>query len=73
MLTDRFDNFIPTTLARLPVLLRIAFDVAFTIAKWQMRRATRQNLRKLDRHLLLDIGLKPEDAYRESTKRFWQA
>ena len=71
-LTDRFDNFGPATLARLPLLSRWAFDLAFTIAKWQMRNATRKSLQKLNGHLLHDIGLEPGEAHSEYTKRFWQ-
>ena len=62
----------PTVLARLPFLSRLAFDFAFTLAKWQMRSITRKNLQKLDSHLLSDIGLELEIAHSESTKRFWQ-
>lgn len=71
-LTDRFENLTPAMLARLPMLSRIAFDLAFTIAKWQMRSATRKSLGKLDRHLLCDIGLEPGKAQGEIIKRFWQ-
>jgi len=59
-------------LARMPLLSRLAFDVAFTIAKWQMRSATRKSLGKLDAYLLCDIGLEPDKAQGEITKRFWQ-
>ncbi len=71
-LTDRFETLTPAMLARLPMLSRIAFDLAFTIAKWQMRSATRKSLGKLDGHLLRDIGLEPGKAQSEITKRFWQ-
>ena len=70
--TNRFEILTPAMLARMPVLSRMAFDLAFTIAKWQMRSATRKSLQKLDRHLLQDIGLEPGEAQCESTKRFWQ-
>lgn len=62
----------PAVLARLPFLSRLAFDFAFTVARWQMRSVTRKNLQKLDGHLLADIGLEPGTAHRESAKRFWQ-
>ena len=58
--------------ARLPLLSRMAFDVAILIAKWQMRSFTRQTLRKLGSHMLRDIGVDPYEAYQESHKRFWQ-
>lgn len=71
-LSNRFEILPPATLARLPMLSRTAFDLAFTIAKWQMRSATRKSLGKLDGHLLRDIGLEPGKAQCEMTKRFWQ-
>ena len=72
-LTDKFENLTPAMLARLPMLSRVAFDLAFTIAKWQTRSATRKSLGKLDAYLLCDIGLEPGKAQSEVTKRFWQA
>lgn len=71
-LADRSETLTPAMLARLPVLSRIALDLAFTIAKWQIRSATRKSLGKLDGHLLRDIGLEPSRAQCEITKRFWQ-
>ena len=70
--TDRFANLNATSRARLPLLSRVAFELAFTIAKWQMRSATRKSLQKLNVHLLHDIGLEPGEAHSEFTKRFWQ-
>lgn len=70
--TNRFEILTPAMLARMPVLSRVAFDLAFTIAKWQMRSATRKSLQKLDSHLLHDIGLEPGEAQCESTRRFWE-
>ena len=71
-LTDRFESLSLPALARLPLLSRLAFDLAFTIAKWEMRSSTRKSLQKLSSHLLHDIGLEPGEAQCESTKRFWQ-
>ena len=71
-ITHRSDILNAASLARLPLLSRLAFDFAFLIAKWQMRSVTRKNLERLDSHLLQDIGLQPGDAHRERTKRFWQ-
>ena len=71
-LTERFENLNPNALARLPLLSRLAFDLAFTIAKWQLRSTTRRSLRSLEGHLLQDIGLDADDAHNECTKRFWQ-
>lgn len=70
--SDKFEIHTPAMMARLPILSRFAFDLAFTIAKWQLRSATRRSLRKLDTHLLHDIGLEPSMADCECTKRFWQ-
>ena len=71
-LTKRLEGLTPAMIARLPVMSRVAFDVAFTIAKWQMRSATRKSLGKLDRHLLCDIRLEPGKAQDEINKPFWQ-
>jgi uncharacterized protein YjiS (DUF1127 family) len=71
-LTDRFSDLSAISRARMPLLSRLAFDLAFTIAEWQMRSATRKSLQKLNGHLLHDIGLEPGEAYNEFTKRFWQ-
>jgi uncharacterized protein YjiS (DUF1127 family) len=35
--------------------------------------ATRRDLRRLDAHLLRDVGLTPERAGRETTKPFWRS
>lgn len=71
-LIGRLENFNPAILARLPLLSRLAFDLAFLIAKWQMRSTTRRSLRALEGHILRDIGLDASDAYNECAKRFWQ-
>ena len=71
-LENKIDGMSQTMRARLPLLSRIAFDFAFKVAKWQMRSVTRKSLRKLDGHMLCDIGLEPHTAQGESTKRFWQ-
>jgi uncharacterized protein YjiS (DUF1127 family) len=69
-LSDR--NEFLTALDRLPLLSRMAFGAAILIAKWQRRSSTRHSLKKLDRHMLRDIGVDPYEAYQESHKRFWQ-
>jgi uncharacterized protein YjiS (DUF1127 family) len=71
-LADRYEILDPARFARLPLMSRLAFDLAFTLAKWQTRSATRRSLRKLDNYLLHDIGLEPGEAQSECTKRFWQ-
>ena len=71
-LTGRFEILSRNARARLPLLSRLAFDFAFTLAKWQMRSATRKSLQKLNGHFLHDIGLAADQANSECTKRFWQ-
>ena len=71
-LSDRFEILNATALDRLPLLSRLVLDLAISVANWQTRSATRISLRKLDDHLLHDIGLDPSDAYVEGKKRFWQ-
>lgn len=68
-----FVNLTAASLARMPMLSRLAFELAFTIARWQIRNTTRKSLGKLDRHLLQDIGLEFDIAHGESAKRFWQS
>ena len=72
VMTQRSEVLNAASLARLPLLSRLAFDFALLITRWQMRSVTRKNLERLDSHLLKDIGMQPGDAHRESTKRFWQ-
>jgi uncharacterized protein YjiS (DUF1127 family) len=40
--------------------------------RWSENKCTRQALRRLDPHMLRDIGYDPSDARDEYTKRFWQ-
>jgi uncharacterized protein YjiS (DUF1127 family) len=49
--------------------------LADTIALWKQRRRYRVDLRRLLRvgpYMLRDIGLTPEEAYREVEKPFWK-
>lgn len=39
---------------------------------WLVRHRGRQNLAKLDDHMLRDIGLDRPEAQREISRRFWQ-
>lgn len=57
----------------LPPLSRIAFAVAQTVFAWETRRHTRTALKRLDTHMLRDIGLDPAQAAGEAHKPFWQA
>ena len=71
-LSDRFEALNASALDRMPLLSRLVLDLAILVAKWQLRSSTLHSLRKLDNHLLNDIGLRPGDAYAEGEKRFWQ-
>lgn len=54
-------------------LSRVAFAVARTVLAWETRRMERHALRRLDDHLLRDIGLPVEEARVEAQKPFWRA
>lgn len=53
---------------RRPVLSRLIELLLF----WSERAAQRHRLAQLDDRLLRDIGVSRADAYRESSKWFWQ-
>lgn len=55
-----------------PLAARLALWFAVAVTRWHVTRHTRQQLAKLDDHLLRDIGLSPEQAQRESTLPFWR-
>ena len=61
-----------SALGKLPPLSRVALKMAYFIANWEMRRATRQSLSRLSAHMLHDIGLQPEQAQSECSKPFWR-
>ena len=56
----------------LPPVATVVFALAVTVLKWEQRQQTRRALRKLDTHLMADIGLSPDDARMECKKAFWQ-
>lgn len=58
--------------AELPLLARVAVDVAVVVTKWDMNWRTRKALSKLDPHELSDVGLTAQEARREANKRFYQ-
>jgi len=39
---------------------------------WQLRHKSRRELRRVEDHILRDIGIDREAANREASKRFWQ-
>jgi uncharacterized protein YjiS (DUF1127 family) len=61
------------TLLNLPPLSRLLVQAGFALARWEMRRRTRNALQRLDPHLLHDIGLGPDDRATECARPFWQA
>ena len=59
--------------ASLPPLSRLVLAAAVRVVTWESRQRTRKDLRRLDGHLLRDVGLDPMTAESESTRRFWEA
>ena len=57
----------------LPPLSRVLLRLTLVALTWEMRRRTRQDLRKLSDHMLSDIGLDPAIALTEAAKPFWRA
>ncbi len=56
----------------LPVVSRIAVQVAWCVLLWSQRRKSRRDLSLLDDHMLNDIGLSPRQAEQEYSKWFWR-
>lgn len=56
----------------LPPVATAVFALAVTILKWEQRQQTRRALKRLDQHMLHDIGLSHRDAQNEARKPFWQ-
>jgi uncharacterized protein YjiS (DUF1127 family) len=54
-------------------LARCQRTVACWIARSQQRRALREIAEHNDIHLLKDIGISQQDAFREADKPFWRA
>jgi uncharacterized protein YjiS (DUF1127 family) len=51
----------------------LALSVLGTVGRWNERHAQRRMLMELDAHMLRDIGITSDVAYREGRKSFWQA
>ncbi|SHG89830.1 DUF1127 domain-containing protein [Marivita hallyeonensis] len=49
----------------------VALRVAVTLTKWSERRRTRLHLAQLDDHLLRDVGLDRQTAFKEAKRQFW--
>ncbi len=58
--------------ASLPPLSRLVLAAAVRVVTWETRHRTRQGLKRLDAHLLRDIGLDPMSAAAEASRPFWR-
>ncbi len=56
----------------LPPVAAAVFALAVTVLKWEQRQQTRRALKRLDAHMLDDIGLSQRAAQLEANKSFWQ-
>lgn len=56
----------------LPPVAAAVFALAVTVLKWEQRRQTRRALKRLDAHMLNDIGLSKYAAEAEADKAFWE-
>ncbi len=56
----------------LPPLSRVLLRLTLVVVTWDTRHRTRQTLRKLNDHMLADIGLDPAMASTEAAKPFWR-
>lgn len=57
----------------LPPVTRALVGLAQIVLIWETRRAGRNALKRLDTHMLRDIGLDTTTAGDEAAKPFWQA
>lgn len=62
----------PTSGTALPPVSAALFAVANLVRTWEERRITRAALKRLDPHMLHDIGLSDREAMAETAKPFWQ-
>lgn len=56
----------------LPVIAKWAIAFAAAVTLWDRRARTRKSLARLDHADLHDIGITPEQAREEISKRYWQ-
>ncbi|MBN2630671.1 MAG: DUF1127 domain-containing protein [Rhodobacteraceae bacterium] len=57
--------------ADLPPLSRLVLAAAVRVVAWEQRQRTRKGLKRLDAHLLRDVGLDPLAAQTEAARGFW--
>ena len=58
--------------ATLPPLSRVVLRAAVLVMTLETRAKTRKQLRKLDGHILKDIGIDPMTAEAEAERPFWR-
>ncbi|GKY88032.1 DUF1127 domain-containing protein [Sinisalibacter aestuarii] len=58
--------------APLPAAAELALRVAVAVTRWSQRQRTRTQLKRLEPHRLADIGMTPEEAWREAARPFWR-
>ncbi|MAC82389.1 MAG: hypothetical protein CML66_30540 [Rhodobacteraceae bacterium] len=56
---------------RLPLTALFAVKVATLITQWDHRYRSRNDLARLEDHLLDDIGMTRKDAMKEAKRPFW--
>lgn len=61
-----------TSGATLPPVSAALYALANLVRTWEERRITRAALKRLDAHMLHDIGLSDREAMAETAKPFWQ-
>lgn len=57
----------------MPLAAAIAIRFAVTVTTWETRRKTRSSLKRLEAHMLRDIGISDYAAQQEAAKPFWRA
>jgi uncharacterized protein YjiS (DUF1127 family) len=62
----------PATRIQLPDIAGSFAQLAALIATWRERHAWRCDLRRMDDHMLMDIGMARADAEAEIAKPFWR-
>ncbi|WP_428925162.1 DUF1127 domain-containing protein [Marinibacterium sp. SX1] len=58
---------------RLPLTALFAVKVAAVITLWDTRKRTRNDLARLEDHMLADIGVTRSEAQKEARRPFWMA
>lgn len=61
-----------TTHRTMPPLATVFYALAAKVLEWEQRQQTRRALKRLDAHLLRDIGLCASSAHQEGRKVFWK-